>query len=260
MESKKVKRVAKVTKKNKIDLIPYGYPYEGVLVPGLTPVNINDYKVLSDNPDYEFTQEQKDEFLDILINHLNGEEIIQNILSDFENKNYEKELQNLNKTLALETMNNFGKPDSENIKEIKLKIKIIKKYIDFGKILSNRKQKTMSLVPDDVLEKVNQMKAEKELLSSSSPPLKNTTPDFKKTLTDVSPSVLGMSQDPNVFDFQNETNPAMELGNDFELMDVDEEEPRGGKRRRRKMKTRKAVRKNKRKSSTKRRRTSVRRR
>lgn len=39
MESKKrVKRVAKVTKKNKIDLIPYGYRGEGVVVPGLTPV------------------------------------------------------------------------------------------------------------------------------------------------------------------------------------------------------------------------------
>ena len=30
--------VAKVTKKNKIDLIPYGYRGEGVVVPGLTPV------------------------------------------------------------------------------------------------------------------------------------------------------------------------------------------------------------------------------
>ncbi len=38
MESKRVKRVAKVTKKNKIDLIPYGYRGEGVVVPGLTPV------------------------------------------------------------------------------------------------------------------------------------------------------------------------------------------------------------------------------
>uniref|UniRef100_A0A6C0HA94 Uncharacterized protein n=1 Tax=viral metagenome TaxID=1070528 RepID=A0A6C0HA94_9ZZZZ len=41
MESKRrVSKVAKVTKKNKIDLIPYGYQGEGVVVPGLTPIRV----------------------------------------------------------------------------------------------------------------------------------------------------------------------------------------------------------------------------
>ena len=68
-------------------------------------------------------------------------------------------------------------------------------------------------------------------------------------------------------DFSDENTPIMD-NEDFELMDVDEEEPHGGKRRHRKMKTRKALRKSKRgkkhsssrKTKSKSRRTSVRRR
>ncbi len=60
MESKKVKRVAKVTKKNKIDLRPLDYPYEGVAVPGLTPIRVIE---ISTNKD-----DEKNKALDSVFN------------------------------------------------------------------------------------------------------------------------------------------------------------------------------------------------
>lgn len=42
------RKVAKVMNKKKIDLTPYGFQGEGVIVPGLTPINMNEYTVVKD--------------------------------------------------------------------------------------------------------------------------------------------------------------------------------------------------------------------
>jgi len=169
MESKKrVKRVEKATKKNKIDLIPYGYRGEGVVVPGLTPITVIE------------TSTNKDE----------------------------------ERKKALESV--FKLPSTS--------------------------------------------------LSNLLPPETDTEKNIVKEFVNVTPVKLTKKmEDPFTVDRPPGSGPVdVNEQLDFELMDIDEEEPHGGKRRHRKMKTRKAVRRTKRKHlpsrKTKRRRTSVRRR
>jgi hypothetical protein len=200
MESKKrVKRVAKVTKKNKIDLIPYGYRGEGVVVPGLTPIRVIES---STNKDDEINK-------------------------------------------ALDSVFNLPRTSSTPITVIET---------------STNKDEERKKALESVF------KLPSTSLSNLLPPETDTEKNIVKEFVNVTPVKLTKKmEDPFTVDRPPGSGPVdVNEQLDFELMDIDEEEPHGGKRRHLKMKTRKALRRTKRKHlpsrKTKRRRTSVRRR